>query len=162
MGIHFFTKKAESTGAILFRRSPQSGQFTIIRISAALPSPVGGRKLESEHFLQHRLAVHIGQDSSLLDGVVMLVEGEGAGDAVDGAGGNGIDDSLLVIVGASLETGILSSLQAVDDGLCCIVAQRREAVGVLLTVLCLVGILKLGVGALCVVGAEVSVLQLIV
>lgn len=68
----------------------------------------------------------------------MLVEGECAGDAVDGAGGNGIDDSLLVIVGASLETGILSSLQAVDDGLCCIVAQRREAVGVLLTVLCLV------------------------
>ena len=92
----------------------------------------------------------------------MLVEGEGADDAVDGAGGNGIDDSLLVIVGASLETGILSSLQAVDDGLCCIVAQRREAVGVLLTVLCLVGILKLGVGALCVVRAEVSVLQLIV
>ena len=44
----------------------------------------------------------------------MLVEGKGAGDAVDGAGGNGIDDSLLVIVGASLETGILSSLQAVE------------------------------------------------
>ena len=86
VGIHFFTKKAESTGAILFRRSPQSGQFTIIRISAALPSPVDGRQLESEHFLQHRLAVHIGQDSSLLDGVVMLVEGEGAGDAVDAAG----------------------------------------------------------------------------
>ena len=92
----------------------------------------------------------------------MLVEGKGAGDAVDSAGGNGIDDSLLVIVGASLETGILSSLQAVDDGLCCIVAQRREAIGVLLTVLCLVGILKLGVGTLCVVSAEVSVLQLIV
>ena len=36
----------------------------------------------SEHFLQLGLAVHIGQDGSALDGVVVLVEGKGAGGAV--------------------------------------------------------------------------------
>mgnify|MGYP006977632048 FL=1 len=122
----FYQKSGEHRGNTVPAFSAV-GQFTIIRISAALPSPVDGRKLGSEHFLQHRLAVHIGQDSSLLDGVVMLVEGKGAGDAVDGAGGNGIDDSLLVIVGASLETGILSSLQAVDDGLCCCLLYTSDA-----------------------------------
>ena len=41
----------------------------------------------SEHFLQLGLAVHIGQDSSALDGVVVFVEGKGAGDALNGAAG---------------------------------------------------------------------------
>ena len=67
----------------------------------------------SEHFLQLGLAVHVGQDGSALDGVVVLVEGKGAGDALDGAAGNGIDDGLLVLVGAGLETLLLSCLDAV-------------------------------------------------
>ena len=69
----------------------------------------------SEHFLQFRLTIHIGQDRSLLDGVVVLVEGEGAGDAVDGAGSDGVNDSLLVLVAACFQAGVLRSLQAV----CC-------------------------------------------
>ena len=63
-----------------------------------------GAEAGSEHFLQFGLAVHIGQDRSLLDGVVVLVEGKGAGDALNGAAGNGVDDGLLVLVRASLET----------------------------------------------------------
>ena len=114
----------------------------------------------SEHFLQNGGCTVEAQDSGLLDGVVVLIEGEGAGDAIDGAACDGIDDGLLVVVIASSQTGILSSLNAVDNGHGSIVAQRSEAVGVLLAVLSLVCVLKVGVGALCVVCAEVGVLQL--
>ena len=110
-----------------------------------------GAEAGSEHFLQFGLAVHIGQDRSLLDGIVVLIKGKGAGDALDGAGGNGIVDSLLVLIGTGLQAGILSSLHAVNHGLGGIVAQRSKAVGVILAVLGLVGILELGAGALCVV-----------
>ena len=115
----------------------------------------------SEHFLQLGLAVHVGQDGSALDGVVVLVEGKGAGDALDGAAGNGIDDGLLVLVRAGLEALLLGSLDAVHDGHGGIVAQRCKAVGVSFAVLGLVGILKRGAGALSVAGAEVGVLQLV-
>ena len=92
---------------------------------------------------------------------MVLIEGEGAGDAIDGAACDSIDDGLLIVVITGGQTGILSSLNAIDDGHGSIVAQRSEAVGVLLTVLSLVGILKVGVGALCVVCAEVGILQLV-
>ena len=115
----------------------------------------------SEHFLQLGLAVHVGQDGSALDGVVVLVEGKGAGDALDGAAGNGIDDGLLVLVGAGLEALLLGSLDAVHDGHGSIVAQGCKAVGVGLAVLGLVGILKRGAGTLSVAGAEVGVFQLV-
>ena len=52
----------------------------------------------SEHFLQNGGCTVEAQDSGLLDGVVVLVEGKGAGDALDGAAGNGIDDGLLLLV----------------------------------------------------------------
>ena len=39
----------------------------------------------SEHFLQHGGCAVEAQDRGLLDGVVVLVEGKGAGDALDGA-----------------------------------------------------------------------------
>ena len=92
---------------------------------------------------------------------MVLVEGKGAGDALDGAAGNGIDDGLLVLVGAGLEALLLGSLNAVHDGHGSIIAQGCKAVGVGLTVLGLVGILKRGAGALGVAGAEVGVLQLV-
>ena len=114
----------------------------------------------SEHFLQNGGCTVEAQDSSLLDGVVVLIKGEGAGDAVNGAACDGIDDGLLIVVITSGQAGILSSLNAVNNGHGSIVAQRSEAVGVLLTVLSLVCVLKVGVGALCVVCAEVGVLQL--
>ena len=92
---------------------------------------------------------------------MLPIESEGAGDAVDGAGSDGVDDGLLVLVGTGLQASVLSSLQTVDHGHRGIVAQRCEAVGVILAVLLLISALELGAGALCVVGAEVSVLQLV-
>ena len=91
---------------------------------------------------------------------MVLIKGEGAGDAINGAACDSIDDGLLIVVITSGQAGILSSLNAVDNGHGSIVAQRSEAVGILLAVLSLVGVLKVGVGALCVVCAEVGVLQL--
>ena len=115
----------------------------------------------SEHFLQLGLAVHIGQDGSALDGVVVLVEGKGAGDALNGAAGNGVDDSLLVLVRAGLEALLLGCLDAVHHGHGGIVAQGSKAVGVSLAVFGFVGVLKCGTGALGVAGAEVGILQLV-
>ena len=92
---------------------------------------------------------------------MVLVEGKGAGDALNGAAGNGVDDSLLVLVRAGLEASILRSLDAVHHGHGGIVAQGGKAVGVSLAVLSLVGILKCGTGALGVAGAEVGILQLV-
>ena len=69
----------------------------------------------SEHFLQFGLAIHIGQDRSLLDGVVVLVEGECAGDAVDGAG----SDLSAVFVGSGERDVIaLSKTYLVINGSC--------------------------------------------
>ena len=93
------------------------------------------------------LAVFKGQDGGSLDGVVVVVEGEGAGHALKAAVLDTVDDSLLVLVGARLEARSLGSLQAAADGQGRVVAQRREAVGVGLAVLGLVGALKLGGGA---------------
>ena len=102
-----------------------------------------GTETGSEHFLQFGLAVHIGQDRSLLDGIVVLIKGKGAGDA-----------SMVPEAMASLTACLYSSVPAssrhpqhlhtVNHGLGGIVAQRSKAVGVILAVLCLVGILKLG------------------
>ena len=91
----------------------------------------------------------------------MLVEGKGTGDALDGAAGNGVDDGLLVLVGTCLQASILRCLDAVHHGHGSIVTQGSKAVGVSLAVLGLVGVLKLGAGALGVAGAEVGVLQLV-
>ena len=52
----------------------------------------------SEHFLQNGGCTVEAQDSGLLDGVVVLIEGEGAGDAIDGAACDSIDDGLLIVV----------------------------------------------------------------
>ena len=68
----------------------------------------------SEHFLQNGGCTVEAQDSGLLDGVVVLIEGEGAGDAIDGAACDGVDDGLLVVVIASSQTGILSSRSLLD------------------------------------------------
>ena len=134
----------------------------LLFLSAAFMPHTGAQdQSRSEHFLQNGGCTVEAQDSGLLDGVVVLIEGEGAGDAIDGAACDSIDDGLLIVVITSGQAGILSSLNAVDNGHGSIVAQRSEAVGVLLTVLSLVGILKVRVGALCVVCAEVGILQLV-
>ena len=103
-----------------------------------------------EHLFQNRRAIDIGQDRGALDGVVVLIKGKGTGDALDGAILDAIDHSLLVLIGACFQTSVLRSLNAVAQGNGRIVAQRREAVGVVLAVLLLVRVLKVGVGALCV------------
>ena len=142
-------KNGERLTRKLFRRSPQKSWGTALC------------RQGSEHFLQFGLAVHIGQDGGALNGVVVLVEGKGTGDALDGAAGNGVDDGLLVLVGTCLQASILRCLDAVDHGHGSIVTQGSKAVGVSLAVLGLVGVLKLGAGALSVAGAEVGILQLV-
>ena len=97
----------QKSGDNLFRRPPQG--YIILWFRHSGRTPVCGAEAGSEHFLQFGLAVHVGQDRSLLDGIVVLIKGKGAGDALDGAGGNGIDDSLLVLIGTGLQTGILST-----------------------------------------------------
>ena len=62
--------------------------------TAFMPHTGAQDQSRSEHFLQNGGCTVEAQDSGLLDGVVVLIEGEGAGDAIDGAACDGIDDGL--------------------------------------------------------------------
>ena len=63
-----------------------------------MPHTGAQNQSRSEHFLQNGGCTVEAQDSGLLDGVVVLIEGEGAGDAIDGAACDSIDDGLLIVV----------------------------------------------------------------
>src|SRR5699024_5664095 len=134
-----------------------SAVFRNKHVAHAGAQPAGGLVLLDED----GLAVLEGQDGGSLDGVVVVVKGEAASDALKAAVLDAVDDGLLVLVGTGLQAGLLGGLQAAADGQSGVVAQGREAVGVGLAVLGLVSALKVGVGAGGVVGAEVAAVQLL-
>ncbi len=115
--MHFFTKK---------RRRPSKTCSGGLRngslfLSAAFMPHTGAQdQSRSEHFLQNGVAPSKHRIAVCLTGLWFMPS-----TACDS-----IDDVLIVVI-ASSQTGILSSLNAVDNGHGSIVAQRSEAVGVL-------------------------------
>ena len=103
----FFAAFARLLGNALFYQKSGDGRakpvpavsaMGLLFLSAAFMPHTGAQnQSRSEHFLQNGGCTVEAQDSGLLDGVVVLIEGEGAGDAIDGAACDSIDDGLLIV-----------------------------------------------------------------